>query len=205
MRARATQMRAVPGCRRLMLLLLQTAVLVASWMLGIEKSQGQEWLRTDPNRIEVVVLRNLAHYVAWPMDAFADAKAPWRIGVLGADPFGNLLEEALQGRTEQGRPFEVVRADTLSELPPCQIVFVALKDVRTRRAALSSLKNQPVLTVGDVPGFLEEGGIIRFQVTDRVEMSVNLDQARSVSLQIQTKMLEVAREVLENGAVRRLR
>lgn len=179
--------------------------LVAMWMLGIERSQGQEWHRADPNRIEVVVLRNLAHYVAWPTDAFDDAKSPWRIGVLGADPFGKLLEEALQGRTEQGRAFEVARADTLAVLPPCQIVFVAIKDARTRRAALSSFKNQPVLTVGDVPGFLEEGGIIRFQVSDRVEMSVNLDQARSVSLRIQTKMLEVAREVLENGEIRRLK
>jgi len=49
---------------------------------------------------------------------------------------------------------------------------------------------------------LREGGIIRFQVSDRVEMDVNLDQARSASLKIQTKMLEVAHEVLENGVVR---
>lgn len=194
-------MRAMPGGRRL----VRIAALVALWVLGIEGSQGQEWPRSDPNRIEAVILRNLAHYVAWPTDAFADARSPWRIGVLGADPFGTLLEEALRGRTEQGRPFEVARADTLAELPPCQIVFVALRDARARRAALSFFRDRPVLTVGDVPGFLEEGGIIRFQVSDRVEMSVNLDQARSVSLRIQTKMLEVAREVLENGAVRRLR
>ena len=46
---------------------------------------------------------------------------------------------------------------------------------------------------------MQEGGIIRFQVGDRVEMSINLDQARAVSLLIQTKMLEVSIEVLENG------
>ena len=43
------------------------------------------------------------------------------------------------------------------------------------------------------------------QVENYVEMSVNLDQARSVSLKIQTKMLEVTHEVLENGVVRKQR
>ena len=67
------------------------------------------------------------------------------------------------------------------------------------------VENRPVLTVADAPGFLREGGIIRFQVGDYVEMSVNLDQARSASLKIQTKMLEVTREVVENGVGQRRR
>jgi hypothetical protein len=82
---------------------------------------------------------------------------------------------------------------------------VAYQDAARRRAALNGLKNRPVLTVGRAPGFLREGGIIRFQVSDYVEMSVNLDQARSASLKIQTKMLEVTHEVVENGVVRRRR
>ena len=36
-------------------------------------------------------------------------------------------------------------------------------------------------------------------------MSVNLDQARSASLHIQTKMLEVSHQVLENGVIREMR
>jgi hypothetical protein len=67
------------------------------------------------------------------------------------------------------------------------------------------LKDKPVLTVAEASDFLKEGGIIRFQVGDRVSMSVNLDQARTVSLSIQTKMLEVSEQVLENGVVRKAR
>jgi hypothetical protein len=59
--------------------------------------------------------------------------------------------------------------------------------------------------VGDAPDFLQEGGIIQFQIEDRVEMSINLDQARSASLAIQTKMLEVSRNVVENGVVKNWR
>lgn len=166
---------------------------------------GQELLTETPNKVEAAFLRNFAHYVTWPPDVFADDHTPWCIGILGNDPFGDVLDKTLAGRTEQGRSFEVLRADSPNELPKCQIVFVAYQDAAKRRAALATLKNLPVLTVSDAPEFLQEGGIIQFHVGDRVEMSINLDQSRSASLTIQTKMLEVSREVVENGEVRRWR
>ncbi len=59
--------------------------------------------------------------------------------------------------------------------------------------------------MGDAPEFLREGGTIRFQVDDRVRLSINLDQARVAALVIQTRMLEVSSEVLDNGIVRKMR
>ena len=164
---------------------------------------GQELATADPRKVEAAFLRNFARYVTWPADAFVDERSPWCVGLLGGDPFGAVLEKTLQNRTEQGRPFEIVRAETLAELPSCQIVYVAYKDAARRRAVLAKMKNRPILTVGEAPGFLQEGGIIRFRVGDRVEMSINLDQARSSSLAIQTKMLEVAQEIVKDGTVRR--
>jgi len=166
---------------------------------------GEEFAKANPSEVEAAFLRNFARYVTWPAHVFAEDSSPWNICILGRDPFGEVLEKTFKGRTEQGRTFEIFRADTLTELPSCHIVFVAYQDAAKRRAALTGLKDRPVLTVGDAPGFLQEGGIIRFQVSDYVEMSVNLDQARSASLKIQIKMLEVTHEVVENGVVRRRR
>ena len=155
--------------------------------------------------VEAAFLRNFAHYVSWPTQAFADDRTPWRVCVFGGDPFGEVLEDTLRGRTEQGRSFVVHRAASLAELRPCHVAFIATAAAEGRRAALADLANRPVLTVGDAPAFLQEGGIIRFQVTDHVEFGVNLDGAGAASLKIPTKMLEVAQEVVENGAVRRRR
>jgi hypothetical protein len=159
----------------------------------------------NPNRVKAAFLRNFAHYVIWPAQAFPDSLTPWHIGILGEDPLGELVESTVKGRTEQGRPFKVFRANTPEELPPCQIIFIAYQDPVQRRAALDKLKGKSVLTVGDAPEFLHEGGIIRFQVDDRVRMSINLDQARAVSLTIPTRMLEVSSAIQENGVVRRVR
>jgi hypothetical protein len=158
---------------------------------------------SSPDKIKAAFLRNFAHYVTWPTNAGPGSS--WQIGVLGNDPFGDVLEKTFAGRMEQGRPFEIHRAATLAALPPCQIIYIAEQDARKRRAILAALKDQPVLTVGDASEFLQEGGIIRFQIRSRVEISVNLDQARAVSLKIPSQMLEVSREVLENKTLRKLR
>lgn len=168
-------------------------------------AMGQDVAKVNPQRVEAAFLRNFAHYVTWPAHAFADEHSPWHICVLGTDPFGEVLEQTFNGRTEQGRPFAILRVDNLAERQQCQIVFVAYEVSASRRAALAKLKDQPVLTVSNAPGFLQEGGIIQFEVTDYVKMSVNLDHARAASLLIQTKMLEVSTAVIEDGKVHRLR
>jgi stage V sporulation protein SpoVS len=90
-------------------------------------------------------------------------------------------------------------------LDQCQILYIAYKVSASRRAVLAKLKGRPVLTVSNARGFLREGGIIRFDVADYVKINVNLDQARAVELAIQTKMLEVSNDIIENGKLRKVR
>lgn len=168
---------------------------------GIGASQD----RKHPNEVEAAFLRNFAHYVGWPPQVFADEQSPWVIGILGDDPFGDILEATFNNRVEKGRAFTVVRADSLEELPDCHILFIAYKSAAQRRWALDHMKNKPVLTVGDTPDFLQEGGVIQFKVDESVHMRINLDQARAVALTIQTKMLEVSSDILENGVIRKVR
>lgn len=156
----------------------------------------------NPHQVEAAFLRNFARYVTWPSQAHPEAQSPWQVGVLGPDPFGEALEASVKGRTEQGRAFEIFRAATLEELPPCHIIFIAYSDAEQRRAVLGRLEHQPVLTVSEAPDFLQEGGMIVFHVDERVAMSINLDRARAAALTIQTKMLEVSKSIVENGVAR---
>ncbi|MBI5719274.1 MAG: YfiR family protein [Burkholderiales bacterium] len=180
-------------------------LLLLAALLPPGRAAAQEPASEKPARVEAAFLRNFARYVNWPAHAFAGERSPWFVCILGDSHFDDDLEATLRGRQEQGRSFEVVRVARLDQLPACQIVFVDFAQASLRRAALAALKRQPVLTVGHASEFLDEGGIIRLVAGERIEMSINLDQARAAALTIPSKMLEVSREVLENGAVRRLR
>lgn len=184
----------------------RTAVALLVVMLQLPgAAAAQDAIEEKRSKVEAAFLRNFARYVSWPAQSFKDDQSPWMVCVLGDDHFDDSLEGTFHGRMEQGRRFEVIRAQTAEDLPACQIVFIGLENAARRRAVLARLKNRPVLTVGNAQEFLSEGGVIRLLPGERIEMSINLDQARNASLSIPAKMLEVSRDVVENGAVRRLR
>lgn len=166
---------------------------------------AQERPAEPVGKVEAAFLRNFARYVTWPPQAFADERAAWVVCVLGGEHFDDSLERTFLGRTEQGRPFKVIRVAPPDPLPACQIAFIAYETAARRRSVLNELRKRPVLTVGNAPEFLQEGGVIRLLAREQVEMSVNLDQARAVSLAIPTKMLEVSREIVEGGVARKWR
>src|SRR5512147_2330507 len=88
-------------------------------------AMAEEFAKASATKIEAAYLRNFAHYVVWPAQSFPDNQAPWRICVLGGDPFGDVLDETCKGRVEQGRALTVARPDSATDAKSCQIVFLA--------------------------------------------------------------------------------
>ena len=159
----------------------------------------------DAHAVMAGYLRALPAYVAWPTNTFTSHQDPWQVGILGADPFGNRLEEVLHDRQAAGRGFQIQRAATLKDLHACEIIFVAIKDEDELKKVLAELNSRPVLTVGESRHFVDCGGIIQLQVQGTIRMSINLDSARGAHLKIPTKMLELAAEVIENGVHKQLK
>ena len=158
-----------------------------------------------PRDVMAGYLGQFPAYVEWPTNTFGSATEPWRIGILGADTFGEELQKLLQGRQVAGRGFEIRRATKLPELPPCEIIFIAGKDAKEIRKILKQLGSRPVLTVSEHDNFLALGGMIQLQTRDTVRMLIDLDHAHAAKLRIRCKLLEVASEVNENGGRRILR
>jgi hypothetical protein len=63
------------------------------------------------------------------------------------------------------------------------------------------LRGQPVLTVGEHARFLDHEGMIRLFVEQtKIRFSINQRAASTAGLQISSRLLRLAREVIGNGA-----
>jgi hypothetical protein len=60
-------------------------------------------------QVKAIFLFNFSHFVDWPAEAFKSPTEPFIIGVLGADPFGPRLDEAVRGEHIAGHPLVVRR------------------------------------------------------------------------------------------------
>jgi len=147
-------------------------------------------------QIKAAFLFNFSQFVEWPPNAFTSPQAPLVIGVLGNDPFGPFLDEAVRGEKSQGRPIVIERCSDPEEACRCHILFVNYPESERLDTALKALNGRSILTVGDTAGFARRGGMIRFiTVNNKVRLRVNLDAAKAAGLTLSSKLLRPAEVV----------
>ena len=144
-------------------------------------------------------------YVQWPADIFPAADTPVVIGVLGANPFGDVLESTVRGLKSNGRLIEVRHVKTAAEATRCQLVFIARKQERDEAVWLQALRGKPVLTVIESEHGIERGAILSLLLEEtargtRVAFQANLPAAREAGLQISALMLASAKKVIREPA-----
>jgi hypothetical protein len=144
-------------------------------------------------QLKAVFLFNFAQFVAWPPPAFAAPDAPLVIGVLGEDPFHKTLDDTVRGEKVEGHPIAIERYRRVDDLKTCHVLFVCRSEIAHLDQILARLKGQPVLTVGDVEGFAQRGGMIRFvNDNNKVRFRINVEAAKAANLTISSKLLRPA-------------
>lgn len=146
--------------------------------------------------IKAAFIYNFAKFVEWPEDAFGRADAPLIIGIVGKDPFGKMIDHAVEGRRANGRTVEIKRVNWGAEVKLCHILFVSSSESGKMGQLSELVKNAPVLTIGETPGFASRGGIINFTEEEgKVRFEINVDAAKRARLTISSKLLSLAKVV----------
>jgi len=148
-------------------------------------------------QVKAIFLFNFTQFVDWPLAS--DAAAPIAICILGEDPFGNYLDEALRGERVDNRALVVRRHRRTEDLDACQVLFISQSESGRLDAALASVKNTAVLTVSDARDFTERGGMVAFVAEDNhVRLRINVAAARAAGITISSKLLRVAEIIGES-------
>jgi hypothetical protein len=146
--------------------------------------------------VKAAFLYNFARFVEWPPEAAGGDDRPFVVAVLGDDPFGDALDRTLAGKTVASRPISVRRVSSPEEAQRANIVFVCSSEKTNVTHVLRVLGGGRVLTVGEMSGFAEQGGMIGFRTEDRrIRFDINADQAHRAGLRISSQLLKLARIV----------
>jgi hypothetical protein len=175
-------------------------VLLVALLLLRGPTLAAQAVRASEYQVKAVFLFNFAQFVDWPVEAFADSGSPVAICVLGADPFGDFLDQTVRDERVGGRALQVRRYHSVDEINACHIVFISRSEGVPPADILAGLKRRPILTVSDMDGFAERGGIIAF-VTDRqrIRLKINVLAAEAAHLTISSKLLRVAEIIPSAG------
>ena len=148
--------------------------------------------------IKAAYLLNFARLVEWPRDAFTSVDSPVTIGIVGTDPFGEALEQTVEGKRINNRRIAVQRLQWHQDLRRCQIVFISSSDSARIGELTTRLAGLPVLIVGEARQLAARGATINFTIEDdRVRFEVNVEAARRARLTVSSQILRVAKIVKE--------
>jgi hypothetical protein len=144
-------------------------------------------------QIKAVFLFNFTQFVEWPASAFADPAAPLIIGVLGEDPFGAQLDDAVRDEKIGLRPLVVRRYQRVDEIAECHLLFISGSEAGQLPKIMARLKGRSMLTVGDTAGFNRLGGMVRFVTeNNKIRLRINVEAAKAAGLVLSSKLLRPA-------------
>ena len=170
--------------------LVLTVLAIALQALQLDAATAAE---SREYEIKAVFLFNFAEFVDWPPQAFADAASPLVIGILGDDPFGHYIDDAVRDEKVNGRTLVIRRFAGNDDLSACHILFISRSEAERVEQVLKRLKGQSTLTVSDVDGFSQDGGMISLVMEkSRVRLRINLQAAKQANLRISSKLLRPA-------------
>lgn len=176
------------------LLLLLVGSILAPAASG---AQGDDLLAS----LKVAYIYNFTHFIEWP-DFPADRL--FVICVIGDEGMERQLRTLEhQARRVDDRPIEIRVPESLDDLDACRILFVGARAAHQLQAVVERTAGEPVLLVGDAPGYAGRGVAIElfrkpdiFGRTERLRFRIDPKALQGRGLGVSAQLYDVA-EVIE--------
>lgn len=144
--------------------------------------------------VKTVLMLEFLEHMQWTGPAFQEDQPPMVIAVLGDDPFGTILDDAVRAKnlsSGEDRELVVLRWPTLAVASDdAHLVFMHPNDTLRVDAVLDRFASGPSLLLGDQPGFCEAGvalnliledNKVRFEVHERALANAGITMAPKLS------------------------
>lgn len=143
--------------------------------------------------IKAVYLYNLTKFIQWPTPRSDAPLQPFTICILGKSPFAERLQP-LTARNVGTRPIVLVALESSAVVQQCNVLFIARSEDPMLAETLTALLDLPILSVSDMPDFVDRGGMVGFvTVANTIRLEINLTRATRANLVFSAKLLEIAR------------
>ncbi len=152
--------------------------------------------------VKATFLINFLLFCDFPKNTFSGPDDPMVIGIIGRDPYGDILDKlAAEKGTVYNHKLVIKRfkkSVPIADLRKCHLLYVSPVIFRSKiKKILDSLKNFPVLTVSEVKVFVHLGGMINFVIVEEeVKFEINKAAADYTGIKIHSSVLSLAIRVI---------
>lgn len=151
--------------------------------------------------VKAAYLYNFGKFVRW--DVPPPASEAFEICVLGRNPFGSTLTTTVAGEKIDGKSIVVQNIVAVPETDHCRIEFVGSSEEKSLKPICTAAKQLHLLTVSDIPGFAQHGGMIELVNQEgKIRFVVNVAAISDAGLTVSSELLKVAVRVIGTSQAR---
>ena len=162
------------------------AAVAALLLLRVLPSPAQEV--TGP-ALKASYIHNFVTFTKWPTDAFTGSAAS-TFCVLGDAAVAEALERAVKGRLHAGHRIAVSRVTATASLKGCSVLYISSVPAAQAIQILADIRDLPVLTISDMEGFAELGGIVQlFYARGSLLFNVRVEPAKRARLELSSRLI----------------
>ncbi len=170
------------------------------WLLlcllsGMKNIAVAEQYPAEVHLFKAAYIYNFGKLVSWPEGTWQSQESPFTLCTLGQDDVINALNK-LGGRKIQGHRVTIQSFKNNFPTGHCQILYIAKSSAHNYPDKQDKASQQALLTVSEIPGFIDQGGIIElYREDNRTRFKINLGKARELGLEISSRLLTLATSV----------
>lgn len=153
--------------------------------------------------VRAAFVLNFLKFAEWPAAAVPDSSA-LVIAAIGDDAQSAALRAGLDGKEIQGRRISVRVFSDVEQWrrdgQSCQALYITPAAADSWGGLRAELISRPVLTICEMPGFCEQGGILNLYEEDhRIRFQANPGAADQAGLKLRSTLLTLATIVKTKG------
>ena len=144
--------------------------------------------------LKTAFLYNFARLVDWPENMVSQNASTMQICLIGDDLFGDALD-VLRNKKAHNKQLIVKRHVQLNDVAECQLLFISESEQDNLHKILQITSQYPVLTISELPNFVQQQGHIRFflRADKTLSLEINLDAIKQSRLKISSRILSLAK------------
>lgn len=166
-----------------------------SFFLLLATSSFAVGIDSRENRLKAAYLLNFARFIYWPEEVFSKSDPSMNICVYKDADFIESIK-SISNRKVNNKQIKLILTEDAQAIDSCHIIYFSQQINNNFEKLVPVIGEKLILTVSDVPGFVDSGGLIELiEVDNKYRFIINVTKSKQVGVRYRSQLLEVAESV----------
>lgn len=174
-----------------------TALIICTglWVNSAALHAGIAHYQTEDERLfKAAFIYNFAKFTSWP-ESVSKQNSNLVLCISGKNELTKKLQQ-LDGKAVKGQQVSIQQLQNIKSVAHCHMLYIATTEKNHYKKILAAVQGKPILTISDLTGFVQSGGIIQFyREKGKTRLIINLDIALATGLEISSRLLILAKVI----------